>query len=136
MPKIVSQIEELASSGELTAEKLKTDFTDFYESMTKSGELSAEDIVEQFNAIAEASKNSSEPIEEQYNFITHLTESYDKLTEKTKNLVDAYKTLNDGGQISLSQTIALLQQYPDLMKYYDSENGVLRLTTDILIEKI
>lgn len=44
------------------------------------------------------------------------------------DLDSAYRTLADGEELSLSTTMDLIAQHPELIKHLESENGVLKLT--------
>lgn len=52
----------------------------------------------------------------------------DQLNQELSGLDSAYRTLSDGQQLSVSQTLDLIKNYPELTKHMETQNGVIKLT--------
>ncbi len=66
--------------------------------------------------------------------IEELSTSYSKFQSKMSGVASAYKTLLDGEALSFSQTIDLITNHKELLKYVDLRNGSLKITKDLLTE--
>ncbi len=99
--------------------------------MNESGENSAKVmglLANELNKVEDAANSGS-------NALQSFSSIFDSVQKGTDVLTDAYNDLSDGGEISLEHLMSLLDKYPDLVNYIDSENGSHRITIDTLKEK-
>lgn len=99
--------------------------------MNEKGENSAKVMglfANELNKVEVAANSAS-------NSLQTFSSIFDSVQEGADVLMDAYNDLSDGGEISLEHLMALLDAYPDLVNYVDSENGSHRITIDTLKEK-
>lgn len=121
-PDIKQKLKDIANSGGITAEALKSlyesdstvkDMIDYLEQL---GIFSWEDaqrvsgLVNQINALADAAKSL-----EKLSFLDIL----DKIQEKFDSLSDVLSDIEESGIASADSIKTLLEKYPSLMKYFD-----------------
>lgn len=121
-PDIKQKLKDIANSGGITAETLKSlyesdetvkDMIDYLEQL---GIFSWEDtqrvsgLVNQINALADAAKSL-----EKLSFLDIL----DKIQEKFDSLSDVLSDIEESGIASADSIKTLLETYPSLMKYFD-----------------
>ena len=121
-PDIKKKLKDIANSGGITAEALKSlyesdstvkDMIDYLEQL---GIFSWEDtqkvsgLVNQINALADAAKSL-----EKLSFLDIL----DKIQEKFDSLSDVLSDIEESGIASADSIKTLLEKYPSLMKYFD-----------------
>lgn len=68
--------------------------------------------------------------------ITSFSSQLSEAEEALDGVADAYKTIAEGGSLTIKQIDALLADYPDLIDYLDVENGQLTISKKILLEKL
>lgn len=121
-PDIKQKLKDIANSGGITAEALKSlyesddtvkDMIDYLEQL---GIFSWEDaqrvsgLVNQINSLADAAKSL-----EKLSFLDIL----DKIQEKFDSLSDVLSDIEESGIASADSIKTLLETYPSLMKYFD-----------------
>lgn len=121
-PDIKKKLKDIANSGGITAESLKSlyesdgtvkDMIDYLEQL---GIFSWEDtqrvsgLVNQINALADAAKSL-----EKLSFLDIL----DRIQEKFDSLSDVLADIEESGIASADSIKTLLEEYPSLMKYFD-----------------
>ena len=64
-----------------------------------------------------------------------FTEIYNSFKTSADILSGAYNDLEQNGSISVEHLSALLTEYPDLIRYIDTETGKCKITTEVLKKK-
>lgn len=87
----------------------------------------------------------NELIDEYINKTKHATENtedlihnaismYKSFVSEIQDLADAYQTLSEGEQLSVNTITELIEKHPELINAIESENGVLSINKDAIIE--
>ena len=85
-------------------------------------------LANELNKVEKAATSSSASLQT-------FSSVFDSIKNNTEALRNAYDDLSNSGEISLEHLMSLLDKYPDLVDYIDTENGSNRITIDILKDK-
>ena len=66
------------------------------------------------------------------NINIEMLDLIEDLVKESSNLKSAFEDLDAGGQIQHSTMTSLLKDYPELLKYYDTERNTLTVTKSVL----
>lgn len=125
-PEASAQLQELANKGELTTNKLTIDFEDFFDEMTKKGDISAEEVVEQFNAMVVSTDKAKSNI-------TPLVDVLGKYQDKISLLSSAWQEMDEQGNISVETITKLIASDSDWINKLDVVNGKVILNKDTIV---
>ena len=99
----------------------------------------AEPTYEKIERVAAAIRGVGEAAEKAASSLPEL-KSYSEIYASVKDGIDllakAYQSLAEGQTLSAEEVASLLDTYPDLLAYYDTETGQIKLTTELLKEKV
>lgn len=99
----------------------------------------AEPTYEEIERVAAAIRGVGEAAEKAASSLPEL-KSYSEIYASVKDGIDllakAYQSLAEGQTLSAEEVASLLDTYPDLLAYYDTETGQIKLTTELLKEKV
>ena len=124
--------------GEMRKNEAIVDFIDMCIQMkivTDDTDESIYELAAAFIAMMGAANNAIAPTQSLSEWYKALTAEGTQFGDSIKVLSEAYDDLSSGQEISIENTIALLDQYPELMAYYDTESKSLKITKDLLEEK-
>jgi len=67
-----------------------------------------------------------------FNFQTDVVQETQDFIDEIKSLDSAYRQLSKSEELSIDNIMDLISEYPELIKYLEEENGVLKLTKESL----
>ena len=91
-----------------------------------------EKVAAAIRGVGEAAEKAASPLPE----LKSYSEIYASVKDGIELLTKAYQSLADGQALSVEEVATLLDTYPDLLAYYDAETGQIKLTTELLKEKV
>lgn len=114
--------EDLQKVPDSLTEKFKKLYDEVSDESLKSNIQVFIDFLEN---LPSAANNAAAGIEE-------LSTSYSKFQSKMNSVTSAYKALLNRDKLSFSQTIDLITNHKELLKYIDLQNGSLKITKELL----
>ena len=141
---VIQKLQDLADAGELTGEKIK----ELYDADPEGGQLNAfidmlkglglikEIDAEHLGLIVNQLKKVEPEIKKATVAVGNLTTELKTAEEALDGVAGAYKTVAEGGHLTIEQVDSLLSDYPDLIQFIKVENGQLTISKNILLEKM
>ena len=133
------KLTDLGDVGQLTAKKLEElyngndnvkQFVNYIKELgVVSKDNALEDIAAQINKVTAAADNSAYTV-------TSAETIYNGLKDQVSLLAEAYSQMDSSGELSAETAAKLVDQYPDLIDCLEIEGGRIRLSNDLLTEKI
>lgn len=136
------QLDELRESAELTGDVLFNLYSgesndaivDLVNDLIELGIIS-DATPEQLQKLIDALYGVEEASNAGYVSLGKFSDDLKKMGEEFDGLADAYRAMGDSGKLTADQLEKLLEDYPDLLADINTENGMLKISRDVLKEK-